>query len=103
LTDTTITGRIGGRLATMADYRNYFADVNRPHKFSAQEVDFQFPAAGSAHFRYQCGACWHYFSNATGEREVCEIMRLDPERNVPAGGTCCFWNRDGKFPLLRAR
>jgi hypothetical protein len=96
----TITGRTGGRPASVSDYDALFQPAERPRKFSAEEVLFTIvpPLA-----RYKCAGCRHWFVNAPSDRIVCEIMRLPDERNVPGDGVCRFWNiQDGVFPLLRA-
>lgn len=97
----TITGRTGGRPATVADYDALFQPAERPRKFSAEEVGFIVPPPGAT--RLHCHECRHWFVNTPSNRIVCEIMRLPDERNVPADGVCRFWNiQDGVFPLLHA-
>jgi len=85
--------------ATFADYKTLFDPCNRRRKFDPAEVGFAVPPNGG--IGYRCEDCHHYFVNGPRDRRVCEIMRLPQESPVPQKGTCRFWNRDGKFPLLK--
>jgi hypothetical protein len=85
-------------MTTLATLENYDALVaDRPPKFTAQEVDFRDRARNP---KFRCGSCRHFFVGPNQLRNVCEILRLHPERSIPAGGDCLFWNKNGKdFPL----
>jgi hypothetical protein len=96
-----ITGRTGGRPATVSDYDALFTPAERPRKFSAEEVGFTV-LRGAPLGCSVCNSCRHWFVNNASNRIVCEIMRLPDESNVPGDGVCRFWNiQDGVFPLLK--
>lgn len=70
---------------------------NRPRKFSPAEVGFV-EKSDDAHL---CCGCIHWFINPARGSAVCEIMRPEPERDVPPQARCRFWTPDGEwYPLL---
>lgn len=94
-----VTGRLNGQGATVEDYVALFSDpCERPHKFSSAEVGFVVSVAVGAQ---SCMWCKHWFRNPLRGKQVCEIMRLPGEQNVPGEGVCRFWNQEARrFPLL---
>lgn len=74
---------------------------DRPRKFGPEEVGFvETPDDVQA----VCCACIHWFSNPARMNTVCEIMRLEPERDVPPLARCLWWTPDGKwYPLQEAQ
>lgn len=83
--------------ATLADYKRLLAD--RPEKFSGSEAQY-FPATKND-TTYTCDSCRHFFNGKVAGYNVCEVVRLQPEKSIEPGARCKFWTRTGeRFPLL---
>lgn len=86
--------------ATLADYRRLLAD--RPDKFSG--ADAQYTPVSSNKTDYHCDDCRHFFTGKAAGYNVCEVVRLQPEKSIEPKAKCKFWTRTGeRFPLLNNR
>jgi hypothetical protein len=72
--------------------------LDRPRKFSADEVAYRPALAGSA---MRCGACINLYRRATDNFSVCQIMRSEEtdDEGVAPNFTCDWWSLDNQvFP-----
>jgi hypothetical protein len=84
--------------ATLADYKRHIAD--RPEKFTGPESNYV-PASKNKPDQYRCDTCRHFFIGEVAGYNVCEVVRLQPEKSIEPGARCKFWTRTGeRFPLL---
>lgn len=83
----------------LADYKRLLAD--RPEKLSGAEADYT--PASKNDSGYHCDQCRHFFTGKVSGHNVCEVVRLQPERSIEPKAKCKFWTRTGeRFPLLRS-
>jgi len=83
--------------ATLADYRRLIAD--RPAKLTGPEA--QYTPASQNSTDYHCDQCRHFFISKVAGYNVCEVVRLQPEKSIESKAKCKFWTRTGeRFPLL---
>ena len=82
-------------LATKAQYESLLED--RPFKFEPEEVGYM-ERSDDAHC---CCSCIHWFNNPARATNVCEILRLPDDGNIPAQARCRWWTPDGTwYPLV---
>jgi hypothetical protein len=84
----------------LADYKRLLSD--RPDKFSGKEAGYT-PAAQNK-TEYTCDDCRHFFTGPAASYNVCEVVRLQPEKSIEPKAKCRFWTRTGeRFPLLNSK
>ncbi len=82
---------------TLAEYKRLLAD--RPAKFTAAEAAYQSQKQNTTD--YFCRDCRHFFQGPVAGYNVCEVVRLQPEKSIESHAKCKFWTRTGeRFPLL---
>lgn len=75
--------------------------ADRPEKFSGREASYT-PASENK-TTYHCSDCRHFFTGKVAGYNVCEVVRLQPERSIEPKAKCRYWTRTGeRFPLLRS-
>jgi hypothetical protein len=78
-----------------AEYEALLED--RPDKFGPDEVGYMEESESPE----VCCSCIHFFTNPTRMTNVCEVLRLEDDSNIPPLARCRFWTTDGShYPLL---
>lgn len=82
----------------LADYKRLLTD--RPVKFTGAEAGYV-PASRNDG-EYTCDDCRHFFTGPAAGYNVCEIVRLTPEKSIEPKARCRFWTRTGeRWPMLK--
>jgi hypothetical protein len=70
---------------------------DRPSKFNQEEVNYR-EAEGEEH----CAGCLHFYIGKVAGRNVCEILRVQPEESIKPDWVCDFYTENGtEYPLFK--
>jgi hypothetical protein len=96
--NTPVSGKpVPNKPADMETYKALVGD--RPAKFNAVQVGFKEKGGDS---EGSCGKCVHHYISKASDHKVCEILRLENDKNIEPEDVCLFQSADGKtFPRLK--